>query len=256
MRRAALLALAATLSFGAIGTMATAAAQSLRVLAPNAAKEPVERAVAVFERASGARVTIAWSGSEAIARRVREGEAMDVAINTEANIERLGAEGLLAPSSRTDFVRSAVGAAVPAGVAPPDIADVEALKAAVLAARRIAVSSGPSGRYVVALFERLGIAEQVKDRIVQPPSGVQIADLLARGEADFGFQQVSELLHAKGVRFLGPIPASLQTWTVYSAARHARSAQPAAADALLQALRAPEAAQAARDAGLEPIGRP
>jgi molybdate transport system substrate-binding protein len=134
----------------------------------------------------------------------------------------------------------------------PDISSGEAVKNAVLAARRVAYSSGPSGFYLVDLFRTMGIAGQIKDKVKQPPSGAQVSDLLARDEADLGFQQVSELQHRKGIDYLGPLPADIQHTTVFSAGLHAAATAPEAAKALVKFLTAPEAGPAIRKIGMEP----
>ena len=119
--------------------------------------------------------------------------------------------------------------------------------------RIVVVSSGTSGRHMVEMFARLGLGEQMKPKTRQPPSGAQIADYLAAGEAELGFQQVSELLHAKGIQYLGPLPAELQNYTVYSAAVHVSAANVEAAKALLAALRSPSTQAVIRASGMEPI---
>jgi molybdate transport system substrate-binding protein len=106
---------------------------------------------------------------------------------------------------------------------------------------------------MVEVFGRLGIGEQLKAKTKQPPSGAQISDLLAANEAEIGFQQVSELLHAKGIQYLGPVPADLQSYTIYSAAIHTGAANPAAAQALLDALRSSSVAAVVRKSGMDPL---
>jgi len=229
----------------------TATAAELKVVAPNAVKESITEIAARFERESGHRVVFSWGGSESIARRVSEGEAFDVVVNTAATVERFMGEGRLVAGTRADFARSGVGVAVRAGLQRPDISTPDALRAALLAAPSIAISSGASGRYLEQLFQRLGVAEQIRGRLKQPPSGAQIAEMIARGEADLGFQQVTELLHAKGIEYLGPLPTEIQSYTVWSAARHPAGTTPEAASAFLQALMAPASGAALRRAGME-----
>jgi molybdate transport system substrate-binding protein len=134
-----------------------------------------------------------------------------------------------------------------------DVSTAEALKNAVVSAKTVVVSSGTSGRHMVEVFARLGIGEQVKAKTKQPPSGAQIADFLAAGDADIGFQQISELLHAKGIHYLGPVPAELQNYTIYSAALHAGTNHADISKALLAALRAPSTQAVVRASGMEPI---
>lgn len=235
-----------------LAVAARVAGAELRVLAPNAVKEAVAAAAAQHERATGDKVTLAWSGTEAITRRVTEGEVVDVVVNAAQNFVRLAGAGTFADPP-TDFARSRIGVAVPRGVPAPDIATPETLREALLAARSIAVSSGTSGRHMVEVFARLGIADRVAAKTLQPPSGAQIAGLVARGEADLGFQQVSELRHAADVHYLGPLPAGLQQYTVYSGAVHALSRQSESARAFVGRLRSPEARAATVESGLEPL---
>jgi len=248
-----MLARIATCLLTSLGVACSAMAADLRVLAPNAAKESVSEAISVFEKATGHKVVISWSGTEAITKRVADGEVVDVVVNAAQNIERQSKEGKLTGATRTDFARSGIGVAVPGSAAKVDVSTADALKAALLSARSVVVSSGTSGRHMVEVFAKLGVGEQVKAKTKQPPSGAQIADFLASGEAELGFQQVSELLHAKGIHYLGPVPTDLQNYTIYSAAMHASAPNADAAKALLAALRSPEAQVVIRASGMEPI---
>jgi molybdate transport system substrate-binding protein len=161
-------------------------------------------------------------------------------------------KGKLAAGSRTDFAKSGVGVAVRSGLPKPDVSNAEALKRAVLTANSIAYSSGPSGYYVAELFKKLGIADQVKDKVKQPASGVQVGEMVARGEADLGFQQISELIHVKGIDYLGPLPAEIQHTTIYAAGLHTAAPAPEPAKALLKFLSGKEAVPALKQIGMDP----
>jgi molybdate transport system substrate-binding protein len=230
----------------------TASAAEVRLIAVNAAKQAVTELASQFETASGHKVTLVWGGTEAITKRISDGEAADVVLIAAPNIERLIAQGKLAAGSRSDVARAGVGVAVRAGLPKPDISSADALKKAVLDASSVAYSTGPSGFYIAELFKRMGIAHQIKDKVKQPASGTQISEMLARGEADLGFQQVSELVHEKGIDYLGPLPAEVQHTTIYAAALHASSASKDAAKALVAHLTAPGAAEPITKMGLEP----
>jgi ABC-type molybdate transport system substrate-binding protein len=147
----------------------------IRLIAANAVKEPLIELFQAFEKASGHTVVALWAGTEAATKRVASGEVVDVVVIAAPNIERLIADGKLAAGSRTDFAKSGVGVAVRDGLPKPDISSVAALKEALLAAKSIAYSQGPSGAYIARLIEKLGIAEQIKDKVHQTPSGVQVA---------------------------------------------------------------------------------
>jgi molybdate transport system substrate-binding protein len=233
-------------------TISTAQAAEIKLIAANALKEAVLELVPEFEKASGHQVTTIWGGSEGITKRITQGEAVDVVIIAAQNIDRLIADGKLVKGSRADVAKSGVGVAVRSGLPKPDISSSEAVKSAVLAAKSVAYSSGPSGFYLAALFRKMGISDRIKDKVKQPPSGVQVGELVARGEADLGFQQISELQHVKGIDYLGPLPAEIQEITVYSAGLHSASKVPEAGKALVQFLSGPKAGTVINKIGMDP----
>jgi molybdate transport system substrate-binding protein len=205
-----------------------------------------------YERKSGQPVAIVSVGGVDAARRVAEGEAFDFVVLAADAIEKLAAGGHVDPRSRTDLARSAVGIAVPAGATRPDVSTESAIRDAVLRARGIGYSTGPSGAYLVRLFERWGIADAIAQRIVQAPPGLPVGTLVARGEVELGFQQLSELMHLPGIDVVGPLPPEIQVTTVFSAAVCTASKCSAAAKALLSFLASSEADAAKRRHGMEP----
>jgi molybdate transport system substrate-binding protein len=227
-------------------------AEELKLIAANAVKGSILPVIEAFQKTSGHKVLAEWSGTEGVAKRINDGEIFDVVIIAAPNIDKLARDGKLVPGARTDFARSGVGVAVRNGVTKPDVSSSEAIKRAVLEAKSIAYSTGPSGAYIVELFQKMGISEQIKDRVKQPPSGVQVGEMVARGEADLGFQQISELISVKGIDYLGPLPAETQQITVYSAGLHAAAPAPEAAKAFMKALTGPEAATAIKKSGMDP----
>ena len=244
-----------SVALGAVAMLVAAGAATaaeLKVVSSNPLRAVLPPIVAAFERASGHTVTIAWGGTEAIAKRVADGEAADIVLVAGQNIDRLIATGRLRSGSRRDIARSGVGIAVRSGAPRPDVSTPEAVRRAVLEADSVMYSSGPSGFYVAEMLQKLGIAEAVRAKVTQPPSGVQVGELVARGEAALGFQQISELIHVKGIDYLGPLPPEIQNVTVYAAAIHAASASAAAAEALLAHLVSPAAADLVRRAGMDP----
>ena len=245
--------MALTLAILACVFPGSVAGADLRIVAPNAVKEVVSDAAARYERASGNRTVFTWSGSEAIAKRVGDGEVFDVVLNTPQNLDTLAKAGKIVPGTRVDFAKSGIGVAVRAGQPRPDVSNEEALRKALLEAKSIGLSSGPSGRYVAELFQRLGIANQVQSKIRQPPSGAQIAELLSRGEVELGFQQISELQHASGVEYLGPLPAGLQSYTIWSGGVHSTANDAAAGRTFLNTLVSSDSATAIRKAGMDPM---
>jgi molybdate transport system substrate-binding protein len=230
-------------------------AAEVKLIASAAVREAVVDLIPAFEKDSGHNVRTTWAGTEAITKRISGGEVVDIVLIAAPNIERLIAEGKLVEGSRIDVAKSGIGVAVRAGLPKPDISSSEAIKNAVLAATSVAYSSGPSGFYLADLFRKMGIADQIKDKVKQTPSGVQVAEVVARGEADLGFQQISELLHVKGVQYLGPLPSDIQHITIFSAGLHRSAPAADAAKALVRFLTSSEAAPSIKRSGMEP-GRP
>jgi molybdate transport system substrate-binding protein len=159
-------------------------------------------------------------------------------------------DGLVA--ERFDLAQSGIGVAVKAGAPKPDIGSGEAVKRAVLAAKGIAYSTGPSGIYLAGLFQRWGIDELIRDKVTRT-QGEPSGGVAARGGADLAFQQVSELLPVPGIDIVGPLPPDIQQITIFSAGLHASAQAPDAARALVQFLKAPAAAPVIRRAGMEPV---
>lgn len=189
-------------------------------------------------------------GVEAV-RRVQEGGYFDVVVLAEDAIHQLAAGGRLLQASIRPVVRSAMGVAVRSGTGRMNIASETALRAAVLAAGRIGYSTGPSGTALLKLVERWGLAEVLRQRLVQARPGVPVARLLAGGEVDLGFQQLSELLHQDSVDVLGPMPPGLEIVTTFAGAVCTRSVQPDDAQALLAFLCAPDTAPVKQRHGLQ-----
>ena len=209
--------------------------------------------VAGFAQQSGTQAAIESVGGVDAAKRVAAGEAFDVVILASDAIDKLMAAGHLAPGSKVDWVHSGVAVAVPAGAPLPDLSSEDAVRAAVLAAPSISLSTGPSGVALAQLFARWGIADQIAPRMVQAPPGVPVGALVARGEVALGFQQLSELLHVPGITIAGPLPAAIQITTTFSAGVGAQSPQTDAARALLAYLASPQAADAKRRQGMAPV---
>lgn len=246
----------ALLSFSAMLVTSSARADEVRVMTSGGLAAPHLALVAAFERATGHKVvtmaTSAGIGQDAIVARVRRGEPVDVFMNSDQSIRELIEEGVLARGSRVPIARSGIGVAVRKGTPKPDVSTVEALKKALLNAKSIAYSAQVSGIYLsTELFPRLGIAEQVKSKS-QRIERERVGAVIARGEAEIGFQQVSELLPIEGIEYLGPLPADVQRITLFSAAVSAKSAHPAAARAFAEFFRSPEGLAMLKKYGMEP----
>jgi molybdate transport system substrate-binding protein len=198
----------------------------------------------------GRPVSLESVGGVDAAKRVQAGEPFDVVVLASNAIDQLMAQGHLRPG-RVDLVRSGVAVAIPRGAPRPDISTEDALKRAVQAARRISYSTGPSGVHLARLFDRWGLAAQLKDRVIEASPGVPVGTLVARGESDLGFQQLSELMHLDGIEVLGQLPASVQVITTFSAGVGAGSARSEEARAFLAYLASPATEDVKRRHGME-----
>ena len=225
----------------------------LNVLTVPALKEISLELMARFESASGHKVSTVFSGTDDIIRLMGVGDdGVDLLILDAGSLEELSRGGHIVADTRVDLAKSLVGAAVRAGARRPDISSVEALKRAVLEASSIAYSRSLSGIHIAGLLETWGIARQIQSKVKRPNPGEFVGEMVARGEAELGFQQISELVHIAGIDFIGPIPSEVQLVTVVSGAIHARAQQPDAAKAWLSFLASPSAAPVLERNGLTP----
>lgn len=238
--------------FITLSMFSSAQAAEVRVIAANAVKDGYADVVAAFERSTGHTVVTTWTGTVNATRRVSDGEVFDLVLIGSANIDQLLASAKLVAGSRADFARSGVGMAIRSGLPRPDVSTAEAIRAAVLAAQSVAYSAGPSGAYVAQMLNSMGISAAIAGKVRQPSSGAEVAALIAKGEADVGFAQVSEFLGVAGLVDLGPLPASLQNYTLYAIGLHTAAPSAEAARQLIRHLTAPEAAPAIRKMGMEP----
>ncbi|MDB5930490.1 MAG: transporter substrate-binding protein [Polaromonas sp.] len=217
-----------------------------------ATRQVLTELVEAFERRSDCRVLLESVGGVDAARRVQAGEAFDVVFLASDAIDKLVAAGCVQAGSKVDLVRSGVAVAGRAGARQPDISTEEAVRQAVLAARSISYSTGPSGVALARLFERWGIAGEIQARTVQAPAGVPVGSLVARGEVELGFQQFSELINLDGIAVLGPLPPAIQITTTFSAGVCSGTRHAAAVRAMLDDMNSPEAIAAKRRQGMEP----
>ena len=207
---------------------------TLRLISSMATKPLLADLVALFKaQAPDVQVQLESVGGVDAAKRVQAGEAFDAVVLASDAIDKLLASGHVLTGSRVDLVHSGVAVAVPAGAEHPDISTVAALKAAILSARTLGYSTGPSGVQLAKQFEAWGIANQIKDRIVQAKPGVPVGSLIAQGEVALGFQQLSEMLGLPGITVLGPLPDGVQITTTFSGSVAATSLQAEAVRAML-----------------------
>jgi molybdate transport system substrate-binding protein len=210
-----------------------------------------------FERSTGHRIvteaTSMGTGSTSIPARLDRGEAIDVVIVPDGNLEQLIKAGRIRPGTRVDLARSAIGMAVRRGASKPDISSVDALRRTLLEARSIAYSASVSGAYLsTELFQQLGIADRVlpKSRRIEVE---RVGAVVARGEAEIGFQQISELLPAAGIDFVGPLPPDVQRVTVVAAGIGVASKHPATAKSFVDFLASPAAVPAIQKSALDAV---
>ena len=185
------------------------------------------------------------------AKRVQAGETFDAVVLAANAIDQLTAAGRIVPGTRADLVRSGVAVAVRAGAPAVDIGSEDAVRNAVLNARSISYSTGPSGVHLQKVFERWGIAGQIAPRLVQAPPGVPVGSLVAKGEVELGFQQLAELMNLPGITVLGPLPPAIQIITVFSAGLSTTSAQADAVKTFLNWAASPATADIKLRNGME-----
>ena len=227
-------------------------ASTISIISSMATKQLLAELVAEFQKTSAQQVSVESVGGVDAARRVQAGEAFDVVILAANAIDQLIDAGKIVPGSRVDLVRSGVSIAVRRGAPRHDIGSEDAVMQTVLNARSLSYSTGPSGAHLVKLFERWGIAATLQSRIVQAPPGVPVGSLVAKGEVELGFQQLSELIHLSGIDVLGPLPPAIQIITTFSAGLAMTSTQAEAVRKLLEFMVSPAALGAKLRNGMEP----
>jgi molybdate transport system substrate-binding protein len=224
----------------------------MQVLCTNGVKSVLLELIPAFERARDAKLAVTWGSTQALLKDLETGAGGEVAILTAEAIDELTRQGKVKSGSRVDLARSGIGVAVRKGAKRPDIASPEALKRALLAAKRVAHSkTGLSGVYFPTVLARLGIAEDMKAKIVMPDAGTPVGELVAKGEAEIGIQQISELLPVAGIDIVGPLPAPLQKITTFSGGVLTAAKEASSAAALLAFLAA-EFPRLLSAKGLEP----
>ncbi|WP_322021417.1 MULTISPECIES: substrate-binding domain-containing protein [unclassified Burkholderia] len=218
---------------GAVATVTGISSMATRPL--------LARLAALYEHETAARVSITSIGGVDAARQVRNGEPFDFVVLASDAIEQLAADGHVDACSRVDIARSGIAVAVASGATRPEIGTEAALRDAILRAGRIGYSTGPSGMHLTRLFVRWGIADAIAPRIVQAPPGVPVGQLIAAGDVELGFQQLSELMHAPGIDVAGALPDEVQAVTVFAAAICGTASDRAAAARFLAYLASPQA---------------
>ena len=231
------------LAAAALSLASGAFAVEIKVLSAGAIKPVIVAALPAFQQRTGHKVTIDNDTAGGLLKRVRAGEQFDLLVMPLPGLLQLAGEGAVQPAGLQSLAKVGIGVAVKQGAAAPDIASPEAFRTALLAARKVAyidpAVGGSSGIYLAQLFERMGIADQIRPRAVLVPGGL-VAQRLVTGEADLAVHQISEILAVPGATLVGPIPAEVQNYTVYAAALSARPDALGPAQQLLSMLAGPQ----------------
>ncbi len=227
--------------------------EPLTLLSSMATRELLAELVSRYQRDTGREVSAQAAGGVDVAQRVQAGEAVDVVVLAAAAIDKLVANRSVRGGTRCDLVKSGMAIAVPAGAPRPDISSAAAVREAVMAAHAIGYSTGPSGLHLEKLLAEWGILETLRPRIVVAPPGVPVGSLVADGRVALGFQQHSELMNLGGIEVLGPLPAAIQSITVFSAGITSGCGRPDAARELIDYLSTPDTAPVKRSFGMEAI---
>jgi len=217
-----------------------------------ATRQILSELLADYEHEFGTPVSVESVGGVDATKRVATGERLDFAVLAADAIDDLIAGGTVVGGSRVDLVHSGVAVAVPAGTRHPEIGSGDAVKQAVLDAGSVGYSTGPSGTALIELFEGWGIAAQLRGRLVQARPGVPVGSLVASGEVELGFQQLSELLSLDDVEVVGPLPDEIQITTTFSAGTCTASTRPGAVREMTTFLASAATAPAKRRHGMEP----
>ena len=231
----------------------SAQAAEIVVICTTAPKEALIEIVPLYERASGNKINISFGSGPVVLEQVRAGVTGDLFIGPDEFADPLTKEGKLVAGSRVEFAVSGAGVAVRAGAPKPDVSTPEKFKAAMLAARTVSHSAGASGLHIARMFERLGIAAQIKAKLVAPKAGEPVGRVVARGDAEIGIQQLIELLPVAGITILGPLPGDLQRNIPYGTSTLPSSTQRDTAKTFVGYLRSGEAAAILKQKGMDPI---
>jgi len=205
-----------------------------------------------YQRRTGCSVAFESAGGVDAARRIRAGENFDIIVLADDAMKQLEADGCLKSGSRVGFAQSAIAVAVRSGAKCPSLVDEAAAKAAIIAAQSICYSTGPSGTHMIKLLEKWGIDRLLAEKTVKAPPGVPVGAIVARGEAELGFQQLSEFLDLPGIEIAGPLPREIQSVTLFSCGIGARASNGAGAQDLIGYLASSDADAAKRRHGMEP----
>ena len=234
-----------------------AQAAQIKLLVGGSMQEPFKEVGAAFGKKNGHTLDYIVDTTGALQKRLRSGEKADIILVSQPGMDALEKEHLIMPGTRVDLASAAIGVSVKAGASSPDLSSEDAFKKALLSARSVAVvdpkAGGTSGNYLNGLFQRMGIADEIKKKAVYGMQGSQVAAAVADGRAELGMTFISEMMPNKGVKIAGLLPAAVQNATPYTVAIPVGAPNPDAAKAFIAAMRTPEARAAISHSGLEPL---
>lgn len=223
----------------------------LSIISSTGVSSIMHELIPAYERETGQRVNISYDTSNIIMDRLKRGETADLVILTGPLIDNLTQQGHLHAGSRTDMAKSGIGVAVKAGAPRPDISNVAAFKQALLDASSVAYTgTGASGQYFAGLVDKMGIGAEVKQKAKVPAGGL-VAELVVKGDAALAIQMISELKAVPGADYVGPLPAPMQLYTVFSAGLMTQAKDPATAKLMLDFMKKPQAQAIYRAKGME-----
>jgi molybdate transport system substrate-binding protein len=253
MSKTAMFAAAAMLAFA----VARADAAELKLLVGGAMQEPFREVGAEFQKKTGHTLRFTVDTTGALQNKLRSGEKADLILVSSPGMDALEKENRIAPGTRVALGRAVIGVSVRKGASVPDLSSVDAFKKALLSARSVSYvnpkAGGTSGTYMAGLLQRMGIADEVNKKVVYGNQGSQVAEAVAKGEAEIGITFTSEMMPNKGVQIAGLLPEAVQSATVYAAAIPVGAENAAAARAFIEEFRSPAAQAAVKKAGLEPL---
>jgi len=249
MRRHSTLLAGVTL---ALLAASAANAAEIKIMAPRAVWTVLNVAGPDFERATGNKLNVSVDLAADVVRRVKAGEAFDLAVAAPGQIDGLVKDGKLIADTRTDLTRAGIGVEVRKGAPKPDIGTVDAFKRAMLDAKSIGyLKTGTSGQMVAAMLARIGLTEAIKSKVTLPDTDI-VSEMVAEGKIEIGMVNISQVLTTPGVDLVGPLPPELQSYIVFSAGVSADSKAPDAVRALIKFLKSPAAVAVMKAQGMEP----
>ena len=242
-----------TIGLTVLATAASGASPELKILTPRSIWTVLNEIGPQFERNTGHKLNVVSGIAGTLADRIIAGEPFDIFIGPPVQVDRVVQSNKAIAETRTPIARSGIGVEVRAGAPKPDISSVEAFKSALLNAKSIGYlrQEGSSGAYLHRLFERLGIADAIRAKVVRPETDI-VSELVAKGEIEIGLVVTTQIMTTPGVELVGPLPGEIQSFIRWSGVIGTNSAAPLMAKDLLKFLAGPTAVPVLKSQGMEP----